>query len=192
VTKSRNRLITCLLAALTLPMAANAFAQSQGGQPREVGGERPEEDAATASRPQVAPNLTLGKTTIRTETQFLTFTFNPVPGFAPTILVCPSTHKAGCTIKVEVSAQISDVSRNNSADIDVDVTGPGQAVQPHNFVSVDSTTDGPLANVHTFQWLKTAIPAGSTQTANILFAIDTQGGSASTGFRTATIQLYLN
>jgi hypothetical protein len=165
MTKSRYWLKACTLAALALPTAANAFAQNHEGQPGEVDGERTEEGAAAAS---VAPNLTLVKTTIGTETQFLTFAFNPVPGFAPTSLVCPSTHAAGCTVKVEVSAQISAVSWNNSADIDVDVTGPGQAVQPHNFVSVDSTTDGPLADVHTFQWMKRGIPAGSTQTVNIL------------------------
>ena len=111
------------------------------------------------------------------EARSSTFTFNPAPGFSPTILVCPSTHKAGCTIKGGSLSQIWEASQNNSADIDVDVTGPGQAVQPHNFVGVDSTTDGPLANVHTFQWLKTGIPAGSTQTVNIFVAIDTQEGS---------------
>jgi hypothetical protein len=189
MTESKSWLKTCLLVALALPMAANAFAQTNEGQPREVEGERSEGDAAAAS---VAPNLTLARTTIRTESNFLSFTFNPVPGFAPTTLVCPSTHAAGCTIKVEVSAQIANVSPDNAADIDVNVTGPGQTVLPNNFVSVDSTTDGRLNNVHTFQWVRGRIPAGSTQKVNILFAADERGGSASTGFRTATIQLYLN
>lgn len=189
MTKSRNWLKTCMLVALALPMAANAFAQTNEGQPRKVEGEQSEGDAAAAS---VAPNLTLAKTTIRTENDFLTFTFNPVPGFAPTTLVCPSTHTAGCTIKVEVSAQIDDVSPDNSADVAVDVTGPGQAIQPHNFVEVDSTTDGTHFDAHTFQWMKEGIPAGSAQTVNIFFATDFPGGSAGTGFRTATIQLYLN
>jgi len=35
MTKSKDWPITCLLAALSLPMAANAFAQSQEGQHRE-------------------------------------------------------------------------------------------------------------------------------------------------------------
>jgi hypothetical protein len=206
MTKSRNWLITCLLVALALPMAANAFAQSHEGQPREDanvsaqaeegqsrdvdGGQgQPEEDAAATAGQQVASNLTLVKTTVITENQTLTFTFNVVPGFAPTTLVCPSAHKAGCTIKVEVSAQIFGVSLDNFADIDVDVTGPGKAVEPHTFVSV---YNGSPTNANTFQWMKTGIPAGSTQTVKIFFATDLPRGSASTGFRTATIQLYLN
>jgi hypothetical protein len=72
------------------------------------------------------------------------------------------------------------------------LTGPGQAMQPHNFVEVDSTTDGTHFDAHTFQWMKEGIPAGSAQTVNIFFATDFPGGSAGTGFRTATIQLYLN
>jgi hypothetical protein len=207
MTKSKHWPIMCLLAALSLAMAASVFAQShegqyreegnvsvqpEEGQPPDVDGGRPEEDAAAASGPQVASNLTLAKTTIRTETQLVTFNSKFLFfGFAPTTVVCPSTHTAGCTIKVEVSATVFTLSPGDVAQVDVDVKGPGQAVDPNSFVNIDSTTTGPLASVRTFQWMKRGIPAGSTQTVNIFFSLFGKG-SASTGFRTATIQLYLN
>jgi len=160
--------------------------------PERVDGGQPEEDAAALLGPELEPNLTLAKTTIRTETQILTFTFNLFTGFTPTTVVCPSTHTAGCTIKVEVSATIFAVSPGNAAQMDVNIAGTGPAVDPASFVNLYSTTTGPLASVHTFQWMKRKIPAGSTQTVNILFTMLNKGGSAKTGFRTATIQLYLN
>jgi len=72
------------------------------------------------------------------------------------------------------------------------IDGPGESVDPNQFVNIDSTTTGPLASAHTFQWMKRGIPAGSTQTVNIDFTVFRKGGSANTGFRTATIELYLN
>jgi hypothetical protein len=206
VTESRNWLITYLLVALALPVAGNAFAQSQEGQHREDGNvsaqaeegqspevdQQPEDGAAAPLGPKVATNLTLAKTTIRTETNL--FTFNAkflFFGFAPTTVVCPSAHTAGCTIKVEVSATIFALNPGSVAQVDVNVKGPGQAVDPNSFINIDSTTTGPLASVHTFQWMKRGIPAGSTQAVNVFFTLFGKG-SASTGFRTATIQLYLN
>jgi hypothetical protein len=206
MTKTRNWLIMCLLVAPALPMAANGFAQSQEGQHREDGNvsaqaadgqspevyAQPEDGPAAPLGPQVAPNLTLAKTTIRTETNGFTFNSEFLYfGFAPTTVVCPSTHAAGCTIKVEVSATIWALNPGSVAQLDVNVKGPGQAVDPNSFINVDSTTTGPLASVHTFQWMKRGIPAGSTQTINIFFTLFGKN-SASTGFRTATIQLYLN
>jgi len=160
--------------------------------PERVDGGQPEEDAAALLGPELEPNLTLAKTTIRTETQILTFTFNLFTGFTPTTVVCPSTHTAGCTLRVEVSATIWMVTPGTVAQMDVNIAGPGQAVDPNSLVNIDSTTTGPLATVHTFQWMKRGIPAGSTQTVNIYFSVGLKGDSANTGFRTATIQLYLN
>ena len=71
-------------------------------------------------------------------------------------MVCPATHAAGCTIKVEVSATIWALSLGNVAQVDVNVTGPGQAVDPNSLVNIDSTTTGPLATAHTFQWIYVA------------------------------------
>jgi hypothetical protein len=65
-------------------------------------------------------------------------------------------------------------------------------VDPSSFLNFDSTTTGPLASSFTFQWMKRKIPAGSIQTVNIFFQMDNEGGTANTGYRTATIQLYLN
>jgi hypothetical protein len=193
MTKSRHWLIMCTLAALSLAMAASAFAQDQQEeQSREANGQPEEDAAAAASGPQVAPNLTLARTTIRTETLAVTLSSNPFTAFAPTTVVCPSTHTAGCTLRVEVSATIWMVTPGTVAQMDVNIAGPGQAVDPNSLVNIDSTTTGPLATVHTFQWMKRGIPAGSTQTVNIYFSVGLKGDSANTGFRTATIQLYLN
>jgi len=193
MTKSKYWPIMCLLAALSLAMAASAFAQDQQEeQSREANGQPEEDAAAAASGPQVAPNLTLAKTTIQTEGNLLTIGFNLVSGFAPTTVVCPPAHTAGCTIRVEVSAGIWMVTAGTVAQMDVFVNGPGQAVDPNSFINVDSTNTGPLATAHTFQWMKKGIPAGSTQTVNVYFSVGVKGDSAMTGFRTATIQLYLN
>jgi hypothetical protein len=192
MTESKRWPIMSLLAALSLTMTATTFAQDQeGGQSREVDGQ-PEEGTAAASGSQVAPNLTLARTTIRTETQGVTLSSNLFTAFAPTTVVCPSTHAAGCTIKVEASATIWMVTAGTVAQAVVNITGPGAAVDPNSLVNIDSTNTGPLATAHTFQWMKRGIRAGSTQTVNIFFKVGLKGDSAMTGFRTATIQLYLN
>jgi len=183
VTRPKSRLITTLVFALTLLMAASAFAQHPQGQP--------EEDASVVPSGQAAAILMLAATTVRTETGFLSFGFNPVTAFAPTTFVCPSTHKAGCTLLVDVSAGIWNVSPSSVAQIYIKISGPGAAVDPNSLVNV-SVNNGPLAGAATFQFMKRQIPAGSSQTVNIYFKVGLQGASANTGFRTATAQLYLN
>lgn len=183
MTRSKPRLIASLLLGLSLLMAANAFAQEHPGQP--------EEDAIAPPNAQTAPNLMLAATTVRTETGFLSFGFNAVTAFAPTTFVCPSTHKAGCTLLVDVSAGIWNVSPSSVAQIFIKISGPGAAVDPNSFVNVSVNT-GPLAEAATFQFMKRQIPAGSSQTVNIYFKVGLQGANANTGFRTASLQLYLN
>ena len=183
VTRPKPQLITTLVLALSLLMAANAFAQQPQGQP--------EEDASVVPSGQAAAILMLAATTVRTETGFLSFGFNPVTAFAPTTFVCPSTHKAGCTLLVDVSAGIWNVSPSSVAQIFIKISGPGAAVDPNSLVNVSVNT-GPLAEAATFQFMKRQIAAGSSQTVNIYFKVGLQGASANTGFRTATAQLYLN
>lgn len=182
-TQPKSRLIAGLVLGLSLLTASSVFAQQRQGQP--------EDDASVAPNAQAASNLLLAATTIRTETQLLNFGFNPVQAFAPTTFVCPSSHRAGCTIQVEVSAGFWNVSASSVAQMFVKISGPGAALDPNSFVNV-STNTGSLAEAATFQFMKRQIPAGSSQTVNIYFEMGLQGASANTGFRTASAQLYLN
>ena len=184
VTQPKSRLIAGLVLGLSLLAAASVFAQERQGQP--------DEDAASvAPNAQAASNLMLAATTVRTENQILSFGFNSVAGFAPTTFVCPSTHKAGCTILVNVSAGIWHVSPSSVAQMFLNISGPGAPLDPNSVVNVSVNT-GPLAEAATFQFMKRQIPAGSRQTVNIFFQMGLQGATANTGFRTATVQLYLN
>jgi hypothetical protein len=70
---------------------------------------------------------------------------------------CPSTHKAGCTLLVDVSAGIWNVSPSSVAQIYIKISGPGAAVDPNSFVNVSVNT-GPLAEAATFQFMKRQIP----------------------------------
>ena len=183
VIQPKSRLFARLVLGLSLLTASSVFAQQRQGQP--------EDDANVAPSAQAASNLLLAATTIRTETNFLSFGFNPVAAFAPTTFVCPSTHKAGCTIQVEVSAGFWNVSASSVAQMFVKISGPGAAVDPNSFVNV-STNTGNLADAATYQFMKRQIPAGSSQTVNIYFEMGLQGASANTGYRIASAQLYLN
>ena len=203
LTKLKYSLLACFLSTvLMVVLPSNGFAQSEQGQSREAANlapqgqprdtSQPQEDTALSAEPQRAQNLTLASTTIRTETALLSFNFDFFQGFEPTTVVCPADHKAGCTIRVEVSAVIWAVTPKNVAQLNVFINGAGQPVDPNQFINIDSTTTGPFASAHTYQWMKRGIPAGSTQTVNIDFTMFLKGGSADTGFRTATIELYLN
>ena len=140
-----------LLLGLSLLMAVSAFAQEHPGQP--------EEDAIATPNAQTASNLMLAATTVRTETQIVNFGFNSVAGFAPTTFVCPSTHRAGCTIRVEVSAVIWAVTPSNVAQMFLNISGHGAALDPNSVANV-STNTGSLADTATFQ-LRTRGGVGS-------------------------------
>lgn len=182
MTRQKSKAIARLVLGLSLLVAAGAFAQEQPGQP---------EEGVAPPNAQAASNLMLAVTSIKTESQILNFGFNSVAGFAPTTFICPPTHRAGCTIRVDVSAGIWAVSPSNVAQMFLNISGPGTALDPNSVVNVSNNT-GPLADAATFQFIKRQIPAGSTQTVNIYFQMGFNGGRANTGFRTATVQLYLN
>ena len=183
MTHPKTKAIARLVLGLSLLVAAGALAQEQAGQP--------EEGVLAPPNAQAASNLMLAVTSIKTETQILTFGFNSVAGFAPTTFICPPTHKAGCTILVDVSAGIWHVSPSSVAQMFLNISGPGAALDPNSVVNVSVNT-GPQAEAAAFQFMKRQIPAGSRQTVNIYFQTGLQGSSANTGFRTATVQLYLN
>jgi hypothetical protein len=74
--------------------------------------------------------------------------------------------------------------------MNVTISGAGSAVFPNSNVRVTERGDEGFQDVATFQWMKTAIPAGSTQVVSVKFRTDAGTGSA--GFRTANINLFLN
>jgi hypothetical protein len=113
----------------------------------------------------------------------------PLPAFVPVQVTCPTRAPRGCTVSVLVSSQFWAVS-GGVVQVNTLIAGDGGPVNPANLVNVDSTSTGFLANSRTFQWMKTAIPAGSAQTVTIDFR--TSSGTASAGYRTATVQLLKN
>jgi hypothetical protein len=150
---------------------------------------QPEKHNRSAIRSIHTGRLILWKSVIDTENDGLGLTTASTSAFHPISLACPSTHTAGCTIKVEVSSQFWNVPSSSVAQVSVSVTG-GLGVNPASVVNVDSTTTGGLATVHTFQWMIGSVPAGTSQTVNISF--DVSSGTAEAGYRTATIQIFLN
>jgi hypothetical protein len=204
MTKAKYSLFACLPVAALLLSAkfVHVFAQEQPKQAlslpasiiqpaaqEQFNDQAVEQDATTGAA--VASNLTLSRTTIATSNTGIAIgSATATAGFQPATVVCPSNHTAGCTIRVEVTGQFFNLTKGDSVGTVVDISGTG-TITPGNGISLDSTSDLPLhPEAHTFTWLKTGIPAGSTQTVDIGFA--TTAGTADVQGRTATIQLYLN
>jgi hypothetical protein len=204
MTKAKYSLFACSLVAALLLSAkfVHVFAQEQPKQAlslpasiiqpavQEQSNDQAVEPDATPGT-AVASNLTLSRTTIATSANSIAFGSSAaIEGFQPVTVVCPSNHTAGCTISVEVTGDFFDLTKGDSAGTVVDISGAG-TITPATGIPVDSASDSPLrGESHSFTWLKTGIPAGSTQTVDIGFA--TTAGTAAVQFRTATIQLYLN
>jgi len=87
VTQPKSWLITTLVLAFSLLMAASTFAQQGQGQP--------EDDASVVPSAQAAANLMLAATTVRTETGFLSLGFNPATAFCPYDLRLPVNSQGG-------------------------------------------------------------------------------------------------
>ena len=183
---NRSKLCTSVVPMLALSVLiglsqVNAHAQQAEGQPTS--------DAAAAQVAQVAANLRLLTTTIRTDNNALALGPALVAAFAPTVVTCPATAHH-CTIRVIVSSQLWGIDPGTVARMNVTIAGLGAAVDPASLVNVDSTSTGNLANVRTFQWMKRNIPAGAAETVRIQFQVN--AGAAFAGFRTATVELYQN
>jgi hypothetical protein len=178
----RTALVLFVLLTIFLWTTSFALDSQDKGQPAEK-----------SNSPAVAPlvltgSLTLSHTLIQTENSLLGLSTTPASAFSPIAVSCPSSHTKGCTIAVIVSSQFYDITSGDVAQ--VNVSAGSLTVNPSNVVNVDSTSTGILANVHTFQWMIESAPAGVTQTVDISFDVD--GGTASAGYRTATVQLFLN
>jgi hypothetical protein len=177
----QNRPITRTVALVCMLIGAFATATlAQSGQPSET---NPSAVLSVNTGP-----LALSKTFINTENGFLGLSSPPAAAFAAVKLTCPATHTKGCTIRLDVSSQFWNIPAGAAAQ--VSISSSGGVVNPSSFVNVDADTTGGLASVHTFQWMISGIAAGSTTTVNVSF--DVNSGTAASGYRTETAQLFLN
>lgn len=172
----RRALALCIVVA---GVCTTMFAQE--GQPAG--------DNRLAPPPAFLGPLTLSRTFMETQNGALSLSTTAAGAFSARNVTCPTTHANGCTLKIETSSQFWDIVSGSVAQESISVTG-AVTVSPSPLVNVDATSTGPLASVRTFQWMVTNLAAGTTHTINISF--DVNSGTAFAGFRTATIQLYLN
>lgn len=177
----QERPVTRTVAVLCIFIGAfTAATFAQSGQPSE--------SSAPVSPSANTGLLTLSKTVINTENNFLGLSSTPAAAFGAATFTCPAAHTKGCTIRVDVSSQFWSIPSGSVAQVSISSTGG--VVNPSSLVNVDADTTGGLASVHTFQWMISGITAGSTTTVNVSF--DVNSGTAASGFRTETAQLFLN
>ena len=102
-------------------------------------------------------NLKLSTTTIKANNQTLSLSSTQVAAFSGTDLTCPSAHTQGCTIKIEVSSQFSNVPAGATAQLNVSLNGNLFAVSPTSLVNVATGR----TTTTTFQWVVFGVTAGS-------------------------------
>ena len=133
----------------------------------------------------LVPNKILQRTYMRTHDNALGLTTALVNAFGPTSIACPVT--AGCTVRIEVSSQFWEIDAGTVARMNVLVDNSGAGVEPNPLVNVDSTSTGGLANVRTFQWMKSYVPYGN-HTVQVQFQVS--AGNAYAGYRMVTIEVF--
>ena len=168
------------LCTLVAALCTTMFAQEKG---------QPSEDNRQAPPPAFLGPLTLSRTFVETQSGALSLTTTAAAAFSSRNVTCPATHANGCTLKIETSSQFWNITSGSVAQESISVSG-GLTVSPSSLVNVDATSTGPLASVRTFQWTILNVPAGTTHTLGISF--DVNSGTGLAGFRTATIELFLN
>jgi hypothetical protein len=151
-----------------------------GGQPAEFSDEA---EVAVA-------NMKVFRTSMTTQDNALALSATPVAAFSPVTVTCPPRAPKGCTVSVLVSSQFWAVSAGAVARMILSVTGSAIAIEPDPIVNVDATTTGGIASTHTMQWMKTPVPAGSSETVDV--ALQVSSGAANAGYRTLTVVLYKN
>ena len=167
-----SRRNTNLMAVLVILMGVGIGAQAQNGS-----------------------NLSPYKSFMRTANTNLSVSTTLVSGFNSTTVICPATHAAGCTIRVQVSTQFSmGCCMQGNFRIKVSIPGTGSQVWPNSLVNVGMMGGGMMGYgdmfAHTFQFMKTGIPAGATQTVSI--QVQTDAGTGTAGYRSAMVDLCLN
>jgi hypothetical protein len=137
-------------------------------------------------------NLVLASTTIKANNQTLSLSATQVAAFSATELTCPASHTKGCSIRIQVSSQFSNVVKGANGQLDVSINGNLFPVSPASLVGVARGTGtaetGPASS--TFDWVVLGVTAGTQVEINI--DADVTSGTGTAGDRTATIQLYLD
>jgi len=151
--------------------------------------------AAICAHAQNASSLTPYQSSMRTANTNLSVTTTLASGFNSTTVTCPATHTAGCTIRVQVATQFSmSCCMQGNFRIKVSIPGSGSQIWPNSLVNVGMMGGGMMGYgdmfAHTFQFMKTGVPAGATQTVSIQF--QTSAGSGTAGYRSAAVDLCLN
>lgn len=149
---------------------------------------QPSETSPSVMSPVNTGPLVLSRTIINTDNGFLGLSTTPAAAFGAVTFTCPAAHTKGCSIRLDVSSQFWSIPAGTVAQVSISSTGG--AINPSSFVNVDADTTGGLASVHTFQWMISGITAGSITTVNVSF--DVSSGTAASGYRTETAQLFLN
>lgn len=116
-------------------------------------------------------------------------------GFTATKISCPASHAAGCTIRVQVSTQFSmSCCMQGNFRMKVSIPGTGSQIWPSSLVNVGMMGGGMMGYgdvfAHSFLFMKSGVPAGASQTVTIQFQTD--AGSGTAGYRSATIDCLLN
>ena len=150
---------------------------------------------AISAQAQNQSNLSPYQSFMRTANANLSVSTTLVSGFNSTTVTCPATHTAGCTIRVQVSTQFSmSCCMQGNFRMKVSIPGSGSQIWPNSLVNVGMMGGGMMGYgdmfAHTFQFMKTGIPAGATQTVSIQFQTDAGTGTA--GYRSAMVDLCLN
>jgi hypothetical protein len=150
---------------------------------------------AISAQAQNGSNLSPYKSFMRTANTNLSVSTALVSGLSSTTVTCPATHTAGCTIRVQVSSQFSmQCCMQGNFRMKVSIPGTGSQVWPNSLANVAMMGGGMMGYgdmfAHTFQFMKTGIPAGATQTVSIQFQTD--AGSGTAGYRSAMVDLCLN
>jgi len=130
-------------------------------------------------------NLRLERTFIKTENASPVLSTTPTAGFTQTKVNCSA--RGACTIRVEVSAQFSNIQDPNVAAIVLLIDDSQAGVQPFAVLGLDSTSTTGASNARTFSWMKTGLTRGE-HTIDVSFFVT--GGSAGLVGHTLTIQVF--
>jgi len=123
-------------------------------------------------------NLKLSSTVIKANNEALSLGGSQVAAFSDTNMLCPAAHAKGCSIRIVVSCQFSNVIINapgGALQFSISTTS-GLGAYPASTVNVYSWSG---AAQSTFQWVVLGVPAGVKEGISINASV-TGSGQAGT------------
>ena len=145
---------------------------------------------------QNVSNLSSYQSFMKTANTNLSVGTSLVAAFSSTMVTCPATHTAGCSIRIQVSSQFSmGMGMQGNLRMKVSIPGTGSQIWPNSLVNVAMMGGSGMMGsgevyAHTFNFMKTGIPAGASQTVTI--QLQTDSGTGTAGYRIANIDCLLN